>query len=272
VDQTYFGISQWVQIPGTALGGLIACPWVAADCYPQSIAVGRNLNGSTAGDAWVLGTAGNNGDYPIYQWVYGQWVQEPGAGTQIAISPDQSTVWVINHLGQIFYWNGRAFQEAPGQGCATSIGVGPNANGSQYGIPWVIGCDGAVGQNGGIYQLQGSTWVQQPGAAVSIAVSPQGVPWVVASDGSIWYWNGSGFTQVPGCATSIAVGPNTANFAGPNGDAWVIGCDRATSAGSSIYQLQNGSWVQIPGVAAQISVSPDLGIPWVVTFQGQIFR
>ena len=272
VDQTYFAISQWVRVPGTALGGFITCPWVAADCYPQSIAVGRNLNRSTAGDAWALGNTGKDGDYYIYQWVNGQWVQEPGAGTQIAISPDQSRVWVINHLGQIFYWDGLAFQEAPGHGCATSIGVGPNANGSQYGTPWVIGCGGNITQNSGIYQLQDSTWVQQPGAAVSIAVSPQGVPWVVAGDGSIWYWNGSGFTQVPGCATSIAVGPNTADFAGPNGDVWVTGCDRATSAGNSIYQLQNGSWVQIPGVAAQISLSPDLGIPWVVTFQGQVYR
>jgi hypothetical protein len=273
VDQTYFAISQWVQVPGTALGGFVLCPWGPYDCYPQSIAVGRNGNRSDAGDAWALGNTGINGDYYIYQWVNGQWVQEPGAGTQIAISPDQSRVWVINHLGQIFYWDGQAFQEAPGNGCATSIGVGPNANGLQYGSPWVIGCGGNITQNSGIYQLQGSTWVQQPGQAVSIAVSPQGVPWVVASDGSVWYWNGSGFTQVPGCARSIAVGPNTANFAGPNGDVWATSCYPATSAGSSIYQLQNGTtWVQIPGVAAQISLSPDLGIPWIVTFQGQVYR
>ena len=269
-DQTYFAISQWVQVPGTALSSLLTCPWIAAACYPQSIAVGPNGNGSTAGDPWALGNTGINGDYYIYQWINGNWVQQAGAGTQIAISP-QGTPWVINHLGQIFYWDGLAFQEAPGNGCATSIGVGPNAYGSQYGNPWIIGCGGNITQNSGIYQLQGSTWVQQLGQAVSIAVSPQGVPWVVAGDGSIWYWNGSGFTQVPGCATSIAVGPNTANFAGPNGDVWVTGCDRATSAGNSIYQLQNGSWVQIPGVAAQISLSPDLGIPWVVTFQGQVY-
>lgn len=270
-DQTYFGISQWAQVAGQALGSLLPCPVVAASCYPQSIAVGPNGNGSTAGDPWVLGNTGQNGDYYIYQWTNGQWVQQPGAGTQIAISP-QGAPWVINHLGQIFYWDGQAFQLAPGNGCATAIGVGPNAYGSKYGDPWVIGCGGFVTQNGGIYQLQGSTWVQQPGAAVSIAVSPQGVPWVIDAGGAIYYWNGNGFTQIPGCATSIAVGPNTANFAGRNGDAWVTGCDRATSAGSSIYQLQNGNWVQIPGVAAQISVSPDLGIPWVVTFQGQIFR
>jgi len=272
VNQTYFAISQWAPVPGQALGSFVPCPLVAGDCYPQSIAVGPNGNGSTAGDPWALGNTGQNGDYYVYQWVNGQWVQQPGAGTQIAISP-QGNPWLINHLGQILYWDGQAFQQAPGNGCATSIGVGPNAYGSTYGDPWVIGCGGFVTQNSGIYQLQGSTWVQQPGQAVSIAVSPQGVPWVVASDGSIYYWNGNGFNWVPGCATSIAVGPNTDNFAGPNGDAWVTGCDHATSAGSSIYQLQNGNtWVQIPGVAAQISLSPDLGIPWVVTFQGQIFR
>src|ERR1035441_5583689 len=120
----------------------------------------------------------------------------------------------------------------------------------------------------------GSAWVKQPGAANQIAVSPQGVPWVLTSSGSIFYWNGSYFTGAPaGCASSIAVGPVTAPLAGPYGDVWITGCGDVTNAGAKIFQLQNGtSWVQIPGVASQISVSPDLGVPWVVTLTGQIFE
>lgn len=277
-DETYFSVSQWARVGGAALSWRVPCPGPEAgeDCLPQSIAVGPNANGSTIGDPWVLGQGHTaSGDYYIYHWQNSQWVQQPGAGTQIAVSP-QGYPWVINHLGQIFYWNGSAFELAPGNGCAISIGVGPATSAEPYGDPWAIGCNGNDTQanaNGGIYRLQGSTWVQQPGAATQIAVSPQGVPWVINAAGSIYHWYAFGFVQVPGCATSIGVGPTTAPLASPYGDAWVTGCGEVTNQGYNIYQFQNGtSWVQIPGVASQISVSPDLGVPWVVNFSGQIFE
>src|ERR1017187_6995994 len=273
-DQTYFTVSQFKRVGGPALSFLVPCPTSGNDCYPQSIAVGPNANGSTIGDPWVLGTGKTSaGHYYVFQWRNSSWVRTVGAGLQIAVSP-QGYAWVITHLGTMYYWNGSTFVLAPGNGCATSIGVGPNAYGSQYGDPWIIGCDGSDIFNGSIYQLQGSAWVKQPGAANQIAVSPQGVPLVLTSSGSIFYWNGSYFTGAPaGCASSIAVGPVTAPLAGPYGDVWITGCGDVTNAGAKIFQLQNGtSWVQIPGVASQISVSPDLGVPWVVTLTGQIFE
>ncbi|MGD0363513.1 MAG: hypothetical protein ABSC93_21740 [Bryobacteraceae bacterium] len=274
-DQTYFTMSQFAKIGGTAQSNFIPCPEAPYYCNPQSIAVGPNANGSTVGDPWVLGTAKTSaGDYYVYQWRNGSWVRASiGAGTQIAVSP-QGYAWVITHTGAIYYWNGTTFVLAPGGGCATSIGVGPNAYGSQYGDPWVIGCNGSDIADGSIYQLQGSAWVQQPGAADQIAVSPAGVPWVITSSGSVFYWNGSYFTGAPaGCATSIGVGPTTAPLAGPYGDVWITGCGDATDEGSNIFQLQKGTaWVQIPGVASQISVSPDLGVPWLVTLTGEIFE
>ncbi len=252
-SSTYFSVSQWAQVKGAALTWLVPCPWASGqDCYPQSIAVGPNANGSTVGDAWVLGTAQTGtGDYYIYQWKNSQWIQQPGAATQIAVSP-QGVAWVVNHLGQIYYWNGSTFEMAPGNGCAISIGVGPATPAAPHGTPWVIGCNGWDNSNGSIYQLRGSTWVQEPGAAVQIAVSPQGVPWVITSLGNVYYWNGSTWVgPVGACATSIAVGPNTAPLAGPYGDAWVTGCG-SSSGGYNIWQFQNGrSWVQIPGAASQ---------------------
>jgi hypothetical protein len=294
-DQTYFNVSQWAQIPGSALSWLVPCPGKVNDCYPQSIAVGPSSNGSTIGGPWVLSSEQDeSGNFSLFQLVNNTWVRRPGpgslastlfhtdaaAGRQLAISP-QGYPWVVNQLGQSYYWNGSAFELAPGNGCATAIAVGPNAYGSKYGDPWIIGCDGADNVNGSIYQLQGSTWVKQVGSANRIAVSPQGVPWVVTAAGSIYrgaqlnlFGNQTlDWVLVPGCATSIAVGPNTAPLAGPYGDVWVTNCQPQGDAGHSIYQLQNGtSWVQIPGVASQISVSPDLGIPWVVNFGGQIFQ
>ena len=272
-DNTWFNVSQWERVGGAVVSWLVPCPPGSnQDCYPQSIAVGPNTNGTTIGDPWVLGVNQIGNDYGIWHWENSTWVAKPGAATQIAISP-QGVPWIINHLGQISYWNGSAFQLAPDNGCAIAIGVGPATGADPRGVPWVIGCDGWDNVNGSIYKLQASTWVKQPGAAIQIAVSPEGIPWVISSGGYIFHWNGSDWTVVNGCATSIAVGPSTAPLANPYGDVWVTGCGEVNSDGYAIYQFQNGtSWVQIPGIATQISVSPDMGVPWAVNAVGQVFE
>ncbi len=286
-DQTYFNVSQFVQVQGGAQSRLVNCPGKVKECYPQAIAVGPNAYGSISGDAWVLSDqVDSNGNYYLFQWQNSKWVLRPGpatvlseiehfataAGTQIAISP-QGYPWIINNTGQVYYWNGAEFLLAPGNACATSIAVGPNAYGSKYGSAWIIGCDAFNDGNGTIYQLQGSTWVKQGTGANRIAVSPEGTPWVLDWTGNIYrgisLFSLFGaktleFVQVPGCASSISVGPNS--------DAWITGCQPQGDAGYNIYQLQSGSWVQVPGTGSQISVSPDFGIPWIVNFGDQIFR
>ncbi len=288
-NQTYFAGTQFLLVSGKAQSGLVHC--TSGECNPESIAVGPTPGGGILeGRPWVLGTAANSaGDYPIFQWQWtqasggtwsGSWVQKPGYAQQIAISP-QGVPWAIDHSGKIYYWNGSAFAVAPGNGCAHWIGVGPAIAGLPNGSPWVIGCDSAQGENGSVYQLQGSSWVRQSGAAVQIAVSPQGIPWAINAAGNVFYGvNLLGFldwVQVPGCAVGIAAGPNTAPFAFSLGDAWALGCGTPTGGGYNIFQYQqnssgNVSWVQIPGRATQISVSPDLGVPWLVTSQGQIYQ
>lgn len=256
--ETEFSMSQFAQVGGHA----------TKLSSSEPIAVGPNAYGSTIGDAWVLGkTANADGNYPIYRWENAAWVKQPGAGTQIAVSPS-GNLWVLNSAGDIHYWSGSKFVRVPG--CATWIAVGPNAYGSTYGDPWVIGC-GSTGNNS-IFQLQGSTWVQQPGAATRIAVEPvTGVPWVINDDGNIYVWFGSQFVNVSNglCATDIAVGPITAPFATSLGTPWVIGC--GSTGDNAIYQWQ-GSWVQIPGAATKIAVSPNLGVPWVVNADGNIYE
>jgi len=277
-NQTYFSVDQFEKAAGqTAFQGTVyPCGNHAGlHCYGESVAVGPNADGSTIGDGWMLSAAtdpsGNN--HFIYHWENSQWVLHSGTGVMIAVSPTGAP-WLVNNRGNIYYYNGSVWVEAPGGGCATSIGVGPNAFGSTYGDPWIIGCDGGVGVNGSIYQLQGSTWVKQPGGATQIAVGNVG-PWVINSSGQIYFWNGSSFVNQPGpgCATSIAAGPAAAGivFGDPFGDPWVTGCT-AEGTGYGIYQLQWGSWVPIPGYATQIAVSPDLGVPWLVNDLGQVYR
>jgi hypothetical protein len=210
-DQTYLSVSQFATTGGVALHGVVPVCGSSFGCYAESIGVGPNAEGSSIGDAWVLGTSTNTEgtDYLVYRWVNSKWVHQNNVvGVLIAVSPTGNP-WVVNHLGQIYYYTGSKWELAPGDGCATSIGVGPNAYGSTYGDPWVIGCDGGYGHNGNVYQLQGSTWVKQPGLGTQIAVAPDlGIPWVITADGGIYYWIGGGFAKVPtGCASSIAVGP-----------------------------------------------------------------
>jgi hypothetical protein len=216
-NQTYFGMSQFKQVAGLASNSATAEP----------IAVGPNANGSQVGDAWTLGfNADANGNYSIYQWRNSKWVnvQSVAKANHIAVGPE-GYAWVVNSEGSIYYWNGSSFEPAPGPSntCASWIAVGPNAYGSTYGDPWILGCN--KGTNGySVIQLQGSNWVYQNAKALRIAMGPKG-PWIISITGAIYYWNGSSFVEAPaGCATSIGVGPLNAPFAGPYGDAWVTGC------------------------------------------------
>ncbi|MGD0136563.1 MAG: tectonin domain-containing protein [Bryobacteraceae bacterium] len=258
-DQTYFTSSQFKEVSGLASN--------AANI--ESIGVGPTPGPiPNIGDGWTLGfNANQNGDYNIYQWQKGGWVQIPGAGTHLAVSPE-GYAWVVNHAGVIFYWNGSSFQVAPGNACASWIAVG---GGGTYGTPWTLGCHTQTNNNYNIYELQGSTWVQQPGEATRIAVGPNG-PWVINSAGNVFYWVNGNFTVVPGtvCGTSIAVGPNSNGTT--FGTAWITGC-HFQSTGYNIYQLgPNWSWEQVPGQASQIAVSPDWGVPWIVNSNGNIYE
>jgi hypothetical protein len=78
---------QFQRISGTAQSNMVPCAGPGHLCYPQSIAVGPNANGSTNGTAWVLGTAKTSaGDYYVYRRQGSTWVPASiGAGTQIAV-------------------------------------------------------------------------------------------------------------------------------------------------------------------------------------------
>jgi hypothetical protein len=58
--------------------------------------------------------------------------------------------------------------------------------GDPFGDAWVTGCT-AEGSGYAIFQLQFGAWVQVPGWATQIAVSPDlGVPWLINDLGQIY--------------------------------------------------------------------------------------
>ncbi len=139
----------------------------------------------------------------------------------------------------------QGFHPTGAPGCAKDIGVGSGAS------AWVLGCGSA--EDTQVYQWMGSYWDGRPGWAKHIAVSPEGIPWVVTASGATYKWNTStrAFDLHPagGCARAISVGRND--------DAWVVGC--GPRADETIYRLVGGSWRAMPGVGAQVSVSPSGG-------------
>ena len=154
-----------------------------------------------------------------------------------------------------------------------TVAVGPNANGTTTGDPWILGFAAITGGHP-IYHWESGNWILKPGAAASISVSPQGNPWIIDSAGNVSFWNGSAFerdTLAP-CARWIGVGPNAYGLR--YGDPWVVSCD--TLSGFAVYERQSTRWVLRPasyngftGGAMRIAVSPQ-GFPWIVDGYGDV--
>jgi len=200
----------------------------------------------------------------------GAWVRmQSDAATQLAVSPE-GNAWALNKSGEILYWNGSKFVENAQDGCATSIGVGPNSRGLTNGTPWTTGCHAASDGNYAVYQMQtGGKWVEmQADAAVKVAVSPEGNAWAINHAGEILYWNGSKFVQnsAGGCATSIGVGPNA--FGLSLGTPWTTGCTAWGDRDFTVYQMQTGGkWVKMQiDAGTAVAVSP-AGNAWTTTLQ-----
>jgi hypothetical protein len=265
-------------------------PAIASPLSTEAVAVGPNAPGSSGGDPWVLRSPQSGGNYPVYHLEKGSWNKKPGAGVQLAVSP-QGVPWLIDINGNVYYWSGTAFVSIAAP-CATWVGVGPNAFGLKHGDPWILGCTVQGGANGyPIYRLVGANWVQQPGAGVKLSVSPQGIPWVIDSLGNVNYLYAGILFGAPAaaCATSIAVGSSQTALPTMNllGNVWITGCLADAKGNYPVYQLQadatwapipdpsnqsvqNGSVTQFGGV--QIAVSPDLGIPWLYKADGSLYH
>jgi hypothetical protein len=135
---------------------------------------------------WILGCHEQTNGYSIYKLQGSSWVQQPSQATKIAIG--QHGPWIIQKPGNVAYWNGSNYIQAPGNPCATDIAVAPitvPVNTSTDDV-WITGCHSqSTGYT--IYQLQGNSFVQIPGEANQISVSPDlGVPWIVDKKGNIY--------------------------------------------------------------------------------------
>ena len=148
-------------------------------------------------------------------------------------------------------------------GKATDVGVG--ADGSVY----VVGDDSVSAGGYGIYRVDscGCRHKLTDVGALRVAVSPQGIPWVVSKTNLIFRYNSStkAWDQMPGTATDVGIGAD--------GSVFIIGTEFATVTGGNIIEKWNGSgWDKMPDCAGiHIAVDPH-GTPWVVNKSNIVFQ
>lgn len=148
----------------------------------------------------------------------------------------------------------------------------------------IKGTDVSVGANGTIFligkrnvsstggynilYLKNGKFITLPHcAAVKIAVSPDGIPWVVNKSHLIYKYidSSSPWQQMPGTATDIAIGAN--------GSVYAIGTKKVSDTGGYNIMKWNGEkWNDMPDCAGiHIAVDPN-GIPWVVNKSNIVYR
>ncbi|HEY9004369.1 MAG TPA: tectonin domain-containing protein [Mucilaginibacter sp.] len=143
----------------------------------------------------------------------------------------------------------------------TDVGVG--ADGSVY----VVGSDSvnSAGDNS-IFKFYNSQFHRVPnGSGVRIAVSPQGVPWIVNQSNQVFKYSGGTWTQVQGLATDIGISSNGSIFA--------IGTQVVTTTGGFDIMKWNGSGWDVMPESAGINITVDrTGTPWVANKSNIVFQ
>jgi len=168
-----------------------------------------DIGANASGDVWIISSQSGGS---IYRLVNGKWQNVPGGAVRVSVDPD-GTAWVVNGGGQIFHSTSSTppgwtlLQGAPG---ATDIGVGAN------GDVWIIGADRS-GNDYDIYKAvfasgsrNVSSWQKVDGAAVRIAVGPDGTAWIANSSGTLFYRQNNTWSQVTatGGVKDVSVGPD----------------------------------------------------------------
>jgi peptidoglycan hydrolase-like protein with peptidoglycan-binding domain len=271
------------------------------DIFRGVNAVARDIGvASITGDAWIIGTTAVGSNFQIRKGVVdanGALVfrtTNDGSAVRISVAPN-GRPWVVAANGTIhrrttLLHDSGTWEPITGpEGSATSLGcakdIAVNGPGGE-GEVWAIGCT-PVGSNFAIYKRVNNVFVRtNDGAAVRIAVSIAGVPWVVASNNGIHYRSRGTFDPPRfsvnhltdtwsitsnGAATDIAVRDTLYP--------WVTGTD----AGIYVWNKQTGNvvgnpvdppmdtWIKASGTGSNIAVGPK-NAPWFVAANGNVSR
>lgn len=166
-------------------------PLGSTNATKDSVASGTRYNQVINGSHYYTQDEFSNSDYAIGQGDTTSPSMNPGGDIQVAGCIQRPTAPAI--FTQVL-------------GGATDVSVGAD------GAAWIIGGNPVGGGNYAIYQWTGSSWSKKSGAGVTIAVGPDGNPWVLNAAHHIYQWNGSTWLPRPGGATDIAIGGDGETF------------------------------------------------------------
>jgi hypothetical protein len=146
-------------------------------------------------------------------------------------------------------------------GTGTDIGIGADSS------VFVVGTDDVSGTGGfSISKLVGNTLVKLPEcAAIRVAVSPAGVPWVVNKSHLFYRYNGNTWDVLPGTGTDIGIGADGSVFA-------ISDVDHSQTGGFTIMKWNGTNWDTLPECSGIRIAVDQHGTPWVVNKSNIVYR
>jgi hypothetical protein len=177
------GVPYVVDAAGRVLR-LDGSEWTVVSTTPAMTALAVGSNGAL----WAIGSAPweiGSPDYPPYEWVNGTWLKRPMGARKITVAPDTGVAWVANTGGIVSYYDDASDAWFPTNGVnhlwlMSEVAAGPAKGVWGIGmLPWAPGSPDL----GIFYSTDGRRWHNPSGGGVRIAVSPEGVPWMLNSFG-----------------------------------------------------------------------------------------
>lgn len=238
----------------------------------------NSLSTAPADVVWILGHSFANG-HAAYHWNGSAWDEKPGVrGLRIDVDKD-GDAWMIGNNNRIYRTSGfgpATWEEVPGDGHGTDIGIGPD------GDVFIIGMNG----NAYRYDTSIQDWVSAggPGNGIAIDVDIDGTPWVIKSNNEVWFRNmaNTWVQQANALGQDVGIGGTSDAFAVMS-YRWVIGMDDAPwihdeqssvsipcGAGSCVTPSAD-QWVRVAGGAKRISAGRQ-GRAYLVNSAGNIYR
>jgi ADP-heptose:LPS heptosyltransferase len=242
------------SISKNASQSLVEAPRASlARSWDELPGLAREISVGADGSIWCLGMGEFPRGFSIHRWNNDHWDHIEGAAVRIAVGVN-GEIWTVdrNHEIRAFgtdVWN-------PRSGLAREIAAGAD------GSVWSVGADNIAPGGAAISIRSGDDWRHIDGAAVKIAIGPDG-PWILNSAGQIFRRSGEGWELLPGLACEIALSSN--------GCAWCLSQAELPGGGHSIHRWNGTDWDHVDGTAIKIAAGPD-GTVLIVDPQNAIFR
>jgi hypothetical protein len=234
-----------------------ASPWKLVAGSVSMIAVSAN------GDVWALGTTAiSSRGVSVLKHLGEDWVTVPSSGAvNLAVDPS-GVPWIIDANGTLARGSDSSVQ-------ASWIDVASNVLDIAFGArgdAWLIGND----QNlylmvGGGFQADGVTRL-----AVSLAVTPAGVPWIVDVVERVFERSSSSPTET-GWTFRHGTGAADISIA-PDGTVFVLGDTLGPGGRLAKYLNRDQAWVPLDETVGGKAIAAGPSDLWIVDSQSRIYR